>query len=134
MKQILTIVTACLMALLAVSCGKGNTPTGVAEKSIECLQKKDFEGYSKLMYYNDSLTGDKLKSEQEAMAAMLQSKYASSLEQKGEITGYRVVSEEVNDSSAVVKMRVAYEKSDSTSESVKLRLNKKGEWRISMGK
>ena len=37
-------------------------------------------------------------------------------------------------SSAVVKMRVAYEKSDSTSESVKLRLNKKGEWRISMGK
>lgn len=134
MKQIITIVAACLIALVAVGCGKGNTPTGVAEKSIECLQKNDFEGYSKLIYYNDTLSGKELKSHQEAMASMLQSKYEASLKQKGAITGYRVVSEQVEDSNAVVKMRVAYEKGDSTSESVNLRLNKQGDWRINMGK
>ncbi len=135
MRKLMYLLAIAVIATVAASCGSGpKTPKDVAEKSIECLKNGDYNGYSKLVYYNDTLSSDELKTNQETTAALLKGKYEETMKKKGKITGYQVVSEEVNDSNAVVKMRVGYEKADSTSESVRLRLTKDGDWRISMGK
>ncbi len=135
MRKLMYLLAIAVVATVAASCGGGaKTPKDVAEKSVECLKNGDYNGYSKLVYYNDTLSSDELKAQQETTAALLKGKYEESVKKKGKITGYQVVSEEVNDSNAVVKMRIGYEKADSTNESVRLHLAKDGNWRISMGK
>lgn len=134
MRKIIYLITAILLTTVAVSCNSDNTPTAVADKSVKCLQKGDYEAYSKLMYYDDTLSSNELKTQQETTAALLKGKYEESVKDKGKITGYRMLSEEVADSNAVVKMRIGYEKADSADESISLRLNHDGKWRLTLSK
>lgn len=126
------IVAACIMA----GCGgsvDGNSPRGVAEKSVECLKNKDFKGYVDLMYFpTDGKKAEEVEQTKTMYVGMLQNKYQEATKKDGDIKSYEFVSEEVKDTTAVVKMAIAYENKTDTTD-VKLK-SKEGKWYLDAGK
>ncbi len=126
------IVAACIMA----GCGgsvDGNSPRGVAEKSVECLKNKDFKGYVDLMYFpTDGKKAEEVEQTKTMYVSMLQNKYQEATKAQGNIKTYEVVSEEVKDTMATVKMAIAYENKNDTTD-IKLK-NKEGKWYLDAGK
>lgn len=57
MKKLMTILGVLILTLVMTSCNS-NTPTKVAEKSIACIQKGDYEGYVDLIYQKQGQEGD----------------------------------------------------------------------------
>ena len=121
MRKLLMFAFAIVAACMVASCGgsvDGNSPQGVAEKSVECLKNKDFKGYvdqTKAMY-----------------VSMLQNKYQEATKKDGDIKSYSFVSEDVKDTIATVKMAVVYENKTDTTD-VKLK-SKEGKWYLDTGK
>ena len=56
------------------------------------------------------------------------------LDKAGGIKSYEVLSEEVTDSTAVVKMKITYGDDSTKEEDMKTRLNKDGNWCLDSGK
>ena len=127
------IVAACIMA----GCGAGsvdeNSPRGIAEKSVECLKNKDFKGYVDLMYFpTDGKKAEEIEQTKTMYVSMLQNKYQEATKTQGNIKTYEFVSEEVKDTMATVKMAIAYENKNDTTD-IKLK-NKEGKWYLDAGK
>lgn len=64
MKKLMTILGVLILTLVMTSCNS-NTPTKVAEKSIACIQKGDYEGYVDLIYQKKEEGKDKKEIEDE---------------------------------------------------------------------
>lgn len=126
------IVAACIMA----GCGgsvDGNSPRGVAEKSVECLKNKDFKGYVDLMYFpTDGKKTEEVEQTKTMYVSMLQNKYQEATKKDGDIKSYEFVSEDVKDSVATVKIAVTYANKTDTTD-VKLK-SKEGQWYLDAGK
>lgn len=127
------IVAACIMA----GCGAGsvdeNSPRGIAEKSVECLKNKDFKGYVDLMYFpTDGKKAEEIEQTKTMYVSMLQNKYQEATKTQGNIKTYEFVSEEVKDTMATVKMAIAYENKNDTTD-IKLK-NKEGKWYLEIGR
>ena len=132
MKKLL--IFAVVMAAVAVlgSCSESNSPKATAEKSMECLKNKDFQGYTDLLYFNKETLKDpeKVKQEKDTYRALLQKAFSTRTEGKGDIKEYSFVSEDVKDSVAVVKMAVVSTTNDKDTVDVKLRKDDNGEWKL----
>lgn len=134
MKKLFALVVCCMAAFIISSCSDsaGNTPTAVAEKSMECLKNKDYKGYVDLMEIK-AKDGASVEETKSGYVAMLSSKFQESEKKTGAMKDYQVLGEEVKDSTAVVKVAVNYEQKSDTTE-VKLKMNKDGEWKLDTGK
>lgn len=131
-------MTAMLVVTLALfACGGSNTPKDVAEKAVKCMQKGDYEGYVDLMYLNEKEGEDaeKQKEQKEQFVALVKEKGSKSIEERGGIKSYEVVSEEIDEDGekAVVKMKVVYGDGE-RNETFKLRKDDDGNWKIDPGK
>lgn len=124
-------IVLCALAFFG-SCGSGNTPKGVAIKSMECLKNKDFKGYTDLMYFSkkDLENPEKVQSEKESCQGLLQKAFAQGAESKGDIKDYSIVEQMVEDSAAVVKMAVVSTKDEKDTIDIKLRKDGNGDWKI----
>lgn len=135
MKNLMRMAAMMVVALAMFACGGGsNTPTGVAEKAMKCLQKGDYEGYVDLLYVK-AKEGKDVAEEKKQFTALVQEKGGKSIEQKGGIKSYETVSEEIDESGekAVVKMKVVYGNSEDE-EAFKLRKDEDGKWKIDLSK
>lgn len=137
MRKILSILACGLTALLITSCKESTsapegTPAATAEKSMECIQKKDFKGFVDLLDFGNAESSE-VEQQKTAFAGMLESKFKQQESEMGAIKDFKVLDEQIKDSTAVVKMLVNYEQKSDTSD-VKLKLNNKGEWKLDMGK
>lgn len=131
MKKVLLFGMAMVCMLVMTSCGSSNTPKNVAEKSLQCLVDKDFKGYVDLIYFSDEDMAEKnFEEKKTAMTELMQNKYNQSILEKGSIVSYDYVSEEVKDSTAVVKMAIKYSTDKTDTTQVKLKMNSKGDWKL----
>ena len=131
MKKVLLFSVAMVCMLVMTSCGSSNTPKNVAEKSLQCLVDKDFKGYVDLIYFSDKDMAEKnFEEKKTAMTELMQNKYNQSILEKGSIVSYDYVSEEVKDSTAVVKMAIKYSTDKIDTTQVKLKMNSKGDWKL----
>ncbi|MBR7126027.1 MAG: hypothetical protein IKC86_05435, partial [Prevotella sp.] len=86
MKKVLFFAVA-MAAMVMASCSKGgdNTPRAVAEKSVECLKNKNYEGYVDLMLIDDKGKGaEEVKSTKQMYVGMMKSKYEDKVKKEGE--------------------------------------------------
>ena len=137
MKKLSMILGVILMALIMVSCNS-NTPTKVAEKSVACLQKGDYEGYVDLIYAKKEEMKDKEKFENEKkmLVAMLKDKASKKFEKNDGIKSYEALSEEISEdgNTAKVKMKIVWGNDQEDTDDIKLRKDDDGNWKIDMSK
>ncbi len=137
MAKLLSLAAMLCLALFVSSCSS-NTPTAVAEKSIECIKDQKFDEYVELIYVKPSEKEDagKYKKEKEQFAAMLQEKYAKTLEKNGGIKSYKIISEEIAEDgeTAVVMVKITNGNGSEEDDTIKLRKDDEGNWKIDMGK
>lgn len=139
MKKILSVTVLVMALAMLVACGGGNTPSSVVEKSMKCLQDKDYEGYVDLLYI-DVKEGEDPEVQRNAVASMIASKADQTLAKKQGIKSYEILSEEVTPAeenkpeTAVVKVKIEYGDSSTKEETVKLKKDNAGDWKIDMGK
>ena len=139
MKKILSVTVLVMALAMLVACGGGNTPSSVVEKSMKCLQNKDYEGYVDLLYI-DVKEGEDPEVQRNAVASMIASKADQTLAKKQGIKSYEILSEEVTPAeenkpeTAVVKVKIEYGDASTKEETVKLKKDDAGDWKIDMGK
>lgn len=139
MKKILSVTVLVMALAMLVACGGGSTPSSVVEKSMKCLQDKDYEGYVDLLYI-DVKEGEDPEVQRNAVASMIASKADQTLAKKQGIKGYEILSEEVTPAeenkpeTAVVKVKIEYGDASTKEETVKLKKDDAGDWKIDMGK
>lgn len=139
MKKILSVTVLVMALAMLVACGGGSTPSSVVEKSMKCLQDKDYEGYVDLLYI-DVKEGEDPEVQRNAVASMIASKADQTLAKKQGIKSYDILSEEVipaeenKPETAVVKVKIEYGDSSTKEETVKLKKDNAGDWKIDMGK
>lgn len=139
MKKILSVTVLVMALAMLVACGGGSTPSSVVEKSMKCLQDKDYEGYVDLLYI-DVKEGEDPEVQRNAVASMIASKADQTLAKKQGIKSYEILSEEVTPAeenkpeTAVVKVKIEYGDASTKEETVKLKKDNAGDWKIDMGK
>lgn len=135
MKKLLSI-SIILIAILALSGCKSNTPSAVVEKSCQCLIDKDYKGYVDLIAFKDDADPEKLEEQKAQMVSMLEDKLGKSNEKKGGVKSCKVLSEQINEEekTAVVSFEVTYGDGTTEQEEQKLKQNDNGEWMLDVGK
>ena len=135
MKKMCVAAAMAAMLMFSACGGGGNTPTKVAEQAAKCMQDNDYEGFVDLMYVENE-EGKDLESEKKMVAGMLQAKAESSLNEKQGIQSYEVTSEEISEDgeTAKVGMKVVYANGEEDDETMKLRKDADGNWKLDIGK
>ncbi len=134
MKKLFGAIMMLACVLCFASCGGADTPTAVAEKSIQCLQDQDYKGYVDLLNV-EAEEGEDLAANKENAVALIQGKAAQFIEKRGGIKSYEVLSEEIAEdgNSAKVKMKVVYGDDKEDEQTVKL-VKVDDEWKVDLGK
>ena len=135
MKKIIGFIAIAAVALVMAACSGGNSPSDVAKQAVKCIQDKDYEGYVDLMVIN-AKEGENVEEQKKAVADMLRSKAESTLDKKGGIKDYEIISETVAEDgkTANVEMKIVYGDGEVKNDTMKLRLDDAGDWRIDAGK
>lgn len=135
MKKFINCIVIVASALFFAACSGGNSPKGVAEEAVKCIQNGDYEGYVNLIYMEEK-EGMDIEEQKKAVVGMIQSKASTTLAKKGGITSYEILSETVADDgkTANVEMKIVYGNGDEKQEDMKMRKTDSGDWRIDAGK
>ncbi|MBQ8046623.1 MAG: hypothetical protein IJ196_01695 [Prevotella sp.] len=144
MKKIVATIVVLAAVIVLGSCGGATSASKsetqkLAEKSVKCLQDKDYKGYVDLLYFDEADQADpeKLAQNKEQLTQLLTEK-ADASAQKGEadkmVTDYAFVSEEVNEDEATVRMAITDGANKTDTTDVKLRKDINGDWKVVMNK
>ena len=133
----MTVLGVLILTLVMTSCNS-NTPTKVAEKSITCIQKGDYEGYVDLIYQKKEEGKDKkeIEDEKQMLVAMMKDKATKKFEKQDGIKSYEALSEEISEDgkTAIVKMKIVMGDGSETTDDIKLRKDEDGNWKLDIGK
>ena len=126
----MTILGVLILTLVMTSCNS-NTPTKVAEKSIACIQKGDYEGYVDLIYQKKEEGKDKKEIEDEKQKLLYVFDYMT------ERCFFIELSEIItckDGKNAIVKMKMVMGDGSETTDDIKLRKDEDGNWKLDIGK
>ena len=135
MKKLFGVIALFIAVFTMCGCSD-NSPKGVAEKAMSCIQAKDWEGYVDLMCFEEK-EGQDIAKDKEQLAALLKAKGEKELDKKEGIKSFEIVSEEISEdgNTAKVKADIVYgngdEKKDNT---IKLKKDAKRNWKLDGGK
>lgn len=134
MRKLISLLAIVITAALISSCSS-NSPKAVAEKAMKCIMDKDYKGYVNLVYFDESKEKpESIQRNKDATVAILGEKYDKLSEKKKGFKDYKVLSEEVKDSTAVVKMEISYGNGEKENNDVKMKMDKNGDWKIDNNK
>jgi hypothetical protein len=132
MRKALFLLSCFVAAVFLQGCGSPDSPRDVAEKSLGYLKDKQFDKYVDLLYFEEEISGDKdlLKEKKESMQELMQNKYNMSVQERGAIKEFKFLNEEVQDSTAVVKMEVSFSSGKVDTQKVRLKKLPNGNWKV----
>lgn len=134
-KTILGFIAVVPMMLITWSCGTANTPTSVAEKALEYIQDKNYEGYVDLIQIEEK-EGQNIEEQKAQLTALISEKLGKTFDKKQGIKSWEIVSEELSEdgNKATVKVNITF--GDDSTEEQKLKTIKDadGNWKLDAGK
>lgn len=134
-KTILGFIAVVAMMLITWSCGTANTPTSVAEKALEYIQDKNYEGYVDLIQIEEK-EGQNIEEQKAQLTALISEKLGKTFDKKQGIKSWEIVSEELSEdgNKATVKVNITF--GDDSTEEQKLKTIKDtdGNWKLDAGK
>lgn len=125
-----------VIAAMMVGCAADESPKGVVEKATKCLQDKDYEGYVNMLY-GSSEQGEKAEKAKQFMVEMIKHSMEKAEKENGKtIKSFDVQTETISEDGmkAEVEMKVLFSNGDEESETVKLKKEENGKWRINLGR
>ena len=134
----LSIVFSIVVLMFVMTACSSNSPKKVAEKSVQCLVDKDYEGYVDLIYFKESETksAEDLEKGKQQLAAILKDKVEKEYAKKGGIKSYEAQSEKIAEDgkTANVNMKITYGNGKEEETDIKLCKDDKGEWKLDLAK
>lgn len=130
MKKILSVLSLTLVALAFVSCNQ-NTPEGVVEKYVACIQAGQYEEAIDLFYFKKELT----ESDKQQYVSMMKDKWGKEMEKKGGITGVEITDVSVAEDGNTANVKYILKYGDGTSKDQDSKLLKVDDkWKMESGK
>lgn len=120
------------MMLFANSCSSQSSAKDVAEQSMECLKKGDFDQFTKFIYISESTSAEDAEKTRAMYKALYESKGKLQLEKKQGIKSYEVVEEKMNDDGDRCKIvfKIYYGDGSEKEDTFTTRKDKDGKWWI----
>lgn len=130
-KSVFGILALVVMAVCFWSCGGGNPPSKVVEKSIEYVKAKNYEAYVDLIQIEEK-KGKSVEEQKEQLLALLHGKLGPTLDKNQGIASCEILSEEIAEdgNTAVVKAKITYGDGTTDDQKFKLVKNADGDWRL----
>ena len=130
MKKVFLGFVVIMLAVVAVSCSKSNSPKDVVTTYLQAMKSKDYKKAADCFYYEG--TKDEIKTAKSEMVDLIE-KGGQSLEEKGGIKSFKINSVEEEGDTAVVKGEITYGNGDVKEDEI---MTKKvdGKWYIDMDK
>ena len=119
-----------MLAVVAVSCSKSNSPKDVVTSYLQAMKSKNYEKAASYFYYEG--TKDEIKADKAQLVALME-KAGQSLDEKDGIKSFKINSVEEDGDSAVVKGEITYGNGNVKEDEI---LTKKvdGKWYIDLDK
>ncbi len=135
MKKLFGAIVMMAVALFFTACGGEKTPSDVAEEAAQCMINKDYKGYVDMLAV-DAEEGKDVEKEKEALVQLIEEKAGKSIEEKGGIKSYEILSETIAEDgqTANVELKFVYGDGSEENSDVKLKKNADGEWVLTLGK
>lgn len=130
MKKIFGLFAVAAIALFAVSCGSGNGPGAVVEKAYNDVIKGDYKAFVDACYFADSIQGPELD-QAKSMAVSVLEKTMKNAKEEDKAKSVKIVKEEENGDEATVEVEVTKGSGDVEKNTLKLKKDKEGNWKIS---
>jgi hypothetical protein len=130
MKKIFSILSLALVALAFVSCSK-NSPEGVVQEYVTCMQKGQYEEAIDLFQFKKEPTDE----QKQQYASVLRDKVGKEIDKKGGISGVEVTNAEMAEdgNSANVSYTIKYGDGTAKASTDKV-VNVDGKWKLEAGK
>jgi len=130
MKKIFSILSLALVALAFVSCSK-NSPEGVVQEYVTCMQKGQYEEAIDLFQFKKEPTDE----QKQQYASVLRDKVGKEIDKKGGISGVEVTNVEMAEdgNSANVSYTIKYGDGTAKASTDKV-VNVDGKWKLEAGK
>lgn len=130
MKKILMGLALCFGAFIFASCGHSNTPEGVAVAFNEALAKGDAKKVVELMYLDND-------DQKQQFLEMFEQAFEAQKDQLKETAGakFKVVDTELEDDGTAARVTIeATLKGETDQQTVTVKKDKDGNWKVVMGK
>lgn len=130
MKKLLLGIFTCLCALIMVSCSS-NTPTGKAKAHLDAWIDGNYAEIVEQFHYKTEKTAeDKAK-----LAQILEEKVKKSIDKKGAMESYEIVSETISEDGTTAKVECLVKYAGGEVEKITVNLvNIDGNWLVESGK
>lgn len=134
-KTICSFIAMFAIMFAFIGCGSSNTPTGVAENALKCIQKSDFKSFIDLINIEGSNKED-IDQKKVQLEALLSGKMSKALEAKSGLKSWEILSEEISEDGNKAKVKVKQTWGDGTEEDDEIDFVKDadGNWKLSMNK
>ncbi len=108
MKKVLFVLVCAVAVLVTTSCGGGaSTPADAAADCIEFVKSGDYEGFVDNLYFGENANPEEVEQVKQMYLSLLKEKAGKQMEQKGGMSSYTLVSEEIAEDGKTAK--VTYE-------------------------
>ena len=130
MKKIFSILSLALVALAFVSCSK-NSPEGVVQEYVTCMQKGQYEEAIDLFQFKKEPTDE----QKQQYASVLRDKVGKEIDKKGGLKGCEVTNVQMSEDGNSAKVDYTMKYGDGSAESKKADVVKVDDvWKLDTGK
>lgn len=127
----------CAAAIFATtSCGGGaSTPADAAADCIELVKSGDYEGFVNDLYFGEDANPEEVEQVKQMYVSLFKEKAGKQMEEKGGISSYTLVSEEIAEDGKTAKVTYEATYGDGSTDKMKLDMVLvDGEWKPTVNK
>lgn len=127
MKKVILGLAVLFCAVLVISCSK-SSPKDVVNQYVEAMQAKDYEKAADCFYYGKEENTEEARAQ---LIALLE-KGGKSIEEKGGIKSFEVLSDEENEDKGIVKGKIVYGNGEVDEDATLTTVKVDGKWFIDL--
>lgn len=132
MRKVFVLILVSIVMTGIVGCGQKNSPKGVTEAVVKCLQKRDYKEYAKYINLLDNYSDEQKDTLINAFGDYMEKMIDPVLDKKGGLSKYEILEEKIDEKkeTATVSVKYFYGNGDEYTNVFSLIKDNKGMWKI----